>query len=639
MKKRILFIVCVFFSWIVFFAVQKPLFLLYHHNLAETHSFAEFLQVVLNGLKLDAVVAGYLTIIPLLLTVVSVWFSGKMMQHVLKVYFAVVGALVALIFTVDEALYGYWNFRLDSTIFFYLESPENAMASVPVFAFIIQFIKTVVFGTVIYWWFKRFVVPMLPVEPTRKKWQTLSVSVLLGGLLFIAIRGGVTTSTANVGMVYFSKDQFLNHSAINPCFSLLTSLTKQQDFSSEFQFFPEEKRKALFETVFPALSLAIPTEKEGADLLYTANSLQAEDDSNASCEKSSSKLLRTDRPDILMVILEGFSANVVESTGGEAGVTPHLDRLSKEGVLFKNMYASSFRTDRGLVAALNGYLAQPTTSIMKYPSKSQSLPSIAKSLRAEGYNTDVLYGGDINFTNMRSFFFNSGYNSLIADVDFPIANRLSKWGAHDDVTFDYLYQDIVDKQIKQSPWFCTFLTLSSHEPFKVPYQRLEHPYLNSVAFTDSCIGHFIDKIKATPVWDNLLVVFVSDHGFRYPDTFKEYEPERYHIPCLWIGGAIKEPVVVDELISQSDLAATLLGQLDIDNKDFAFSRDFFTPDYPNSVFYTFNNGFAFIDSTGVSIYDNAAEVPLLESPAEGSAERFEKGKSVLQTLYQDLGKR
>lgn len=615
MKKRIVFIVSVFFSWIVFFAIQKPLFLLYNHSFAEGHSFTEFLQVVLNGLKLDATVAGYLTIIPLLLTIISIWFSGKTMQTVLQLYFAVIGVLAALIFTVDEALYGYWNFRLDSTIFFYLQSPANAMASVPVFTFIVQFIKTVVYGALIYWWFKRFIVTLLPLEPTGKKWQTAFVSVLLGGLLFVVIRGGLTTSTANVGMVYFSKDQFLNHSAINPCFSLLTSLSKQQDFSSEFQFYPEEKRAALFKAAFPD-DMEVDTETYGHTSLLTTN-----------------------RPDILMVILEGFSANVIELTGGEAGITPNLDRLSREGVLFSNMYASSFRTDRGLVAALNGYLAQPTTSIMKYPSKSQTLPSIAKSLRSEGYNTDVLYGGDINFTNMRSFFFNSGYNSLTADVDFPISSRLSKWGADDDVTFDRLYDDIIKDQKKQSPWFCTFLTLSSHEPFKVPYQRLEHPYLNSVAFTDSCIGSFVDKIKVTPAWDNLLIVFVSDHGFRYPETFKDYEPGRYHIPCLWIGGAIKEPVIFDELISQTDIAATLLGQLGIDKQDFIFSRDFFSPDYPKSIFYTFNNGFAFMDSTGVSIYDNAAEVPLAESPAEGSPERFEKGKSILQTLYQDLGKR
>lgn len=611
MKKRLWFIVCVFISWIAIFAIQKPLFLLYNNHLAAGHSLGEFVQVILNGLRLDATMAGYLTVIPLLLTIVSIWFNGPKMKAILKIYFAVIGSLVALILAVDEALYGYWNFRLDSTVFFYLESPTNAFASVPLFTFINQFLKTIIYGLLIYWWFKRFVVLVLPEGKTKKQWQTLSVSVLLGGLMFLAIRGGVTTSTANVGMVYFSKDQFLNHAAINPCFSLLTSFSKSQDFSSQFQFFPEEKRTALFETAFPA---------------------KMETSAHTS-------LLKTTQPNILMVILEGFSANVIESTGGESGVTPNLNRLSTEGVLFRNMYANSFRTDRGLVAALNGYLAQPTTSIMKYPSKSQSLPSIAKTLRSEGYSTDVLYGGDINFTNMRSFFFNSGYNTLTADVDFPLSKRLSKWGADDNVTFERLYDDVLNKKEKQSPWFCTFLTLSSHEPFKVPYHRLEHLYLNSVAFTDSCIGNFVDKIKETPAWDDLLIVFVSDHGFRYPETLKEYEPGRYHIPCLWIGGAIKEPVIFDELINQTDLAATLLGQLGLSKKDFTFSRDFFSADYPKSVFYSFNNGFGVIDSTGVSVYDNAIDSPVLEAPQANSNQRIDKGKAILQTLYQDLGNR
>lgn len=613
MKKRIVFILYTFLSWIMVFAIQKPLFLLYHHELAANHSFSEYLQVVTNGLKLDATMAGYLTAVPLLLTIISIWFSGKGLQTILKVYFGVVCSLVALIFTVDEALYSYWNFRLDSTVFFYLESPANAMASVPALTFIIQFVKTILFGAVIYWWFKRFIIPVLPIESDTKKWQTLAVSFLLGGLLFITIRGGVTTSTANVGMVYFSKDQFLNHAAINPCFSLLTSFSKEQDFSSQFNFFTDNERDELFTSLYPQTQVP-PLDEQN-------------------------KLLKTDRPNVLIIILEGISANVIEATGGEQGVTPNLNRLSKEGILFRNMYGNSFRTDRGLVATLNGYLAQPTTSIMKYPSKSQSLPSIAKTLRKEGYSTDVLYGGDINFTNMRSFFFNSGYNRLTSDVDFPLSSRLNKWGANDDITFEWLHDDILKEKEKRSPWLSTFLTLSSHEPFKVPYNRLEHLYLNSVAFTDSCLGNFVDKLKLTPVWEDLLIVVLSDHGFRYPETLKEYEPGRYHIPCLWLGGAVKSPVVIDNYINQTDLAATLIGQLGLSSKEFSFSRNFFTPDYPEFAFYTFNNGFAFMDSTGVSVYDNAVESPLLEEPQTGSEFRINKGKAILQTLYEDLDKR
>lgn len=612
MKKRLLFILYTFIVWIAVFAIQKILFLLYHHDLAAGHSFSEFAQVITNGLKLDATMAGYLTAIPLLLTLVSIWFTGGKIHTVLKVYFAVIAIVVASIFTVDEALYGYWKFRLDSTVFFYLESPANAMASVPILTFVLQLIKTIVFSLLIYWLLKRYIIPVLPQKPTLKKWQTMAAGIFLAGLLFIAIRGGVTTSTANVGMVYFSKDQFLNHAAINPCFSLLTSMSRQEDFSAQFQFFPEVERQQLFSPLYPA-----------------ANNTRIDEED---------KLLKTNRPNVLIIVLEGITANVIESTGGESNITPNLNRLSKEGVLFRNIYANSFRTDRGLVAVLNGYLAQPTTSIMKYPSKSQTLPSIAKSLRNEGYETDVLYGGDINFTNMRSFFFNSGYNSITSDVDFPISSRLSKWGADDDVTFERLYDDILNKKEKQTPWHTTFLTLSSHEPFKVPYSRLEHPYLNSVAFTDSCLGDFVDKIKKTPAWDDLLIMFVSDHGYPYPDTVKMYEPRRYHIPCLWIGGAVKAPVVIKKYINQTDLVATLLGQLEIEKEEFTFSRDLFSPNYPEFAFYTFNNGFAFIDSSGVSVYDNTDDASLIEEP-EISNIRINKGKAILQTLYKDLGKR
>ena len=334
-------------------------------------------------------------------------------------------------------------------------------------------------------------------------------------------------------MVYFSQNQFLNHSAINPCFSLIASLSKQQDFAAQFNFFPEEERKEVMETLSSSPRTGYGNEEDSM---------------------KPQTLLNTSRPNILIILMESFSANAVGAVGGDSVITPNLNRLSREGVLFTNMYANSFRTDRGIVSVLNGYLAQPTTSIMKYPAKSQTLPSIAKSLTNEGYIANMLYGGDINFTNMQSYFFGSGYSRITADRDFPITSRLSKWGANDDITFRYLYEDIKSRD-NQAPWLTTFLTLSSHEPFEVPYHRLDEMglYPNSVAFTDSCIGHFIEKLKELPVWKNTLVIFVSDHGYPYPKDVTGYEPRRYHIPMLWIGGAVKKPVVIDKLANQTDL--------------------------------------------------------------------------------------
>ena len=619
MKKRILFLLALFFIWLPLLAVQKPVFLLYHHALASGCSLSDYLKVITHGLLLDCTMAGYLTALPLLMTLVSIWLPGTFYKKLLKGYFGIMAVLIAAIFSVDVALYGYWGFRLDATLFFYLQSPKDAMASVPLGQFFAQLGMFVVYASGIYWVLKKCIVPLFPETQVRKRLSGSLVVLLSGGILFIPIRGGVTTSTANVGMVYFSRNQFLNHSAINPCFSLIASLSKQQDFAAQFNFFPEEERKEVMETLSSSPRTGYGNEEDSM---------------------KPQTLLNTSRPNILIILMESFSANAVGAVGGDSVITPNLNRLSREGVLFTNMYANSFRTDRGIVSVLNGYLAQPTTSIMKYPAKSQTLPSIAKSLTNEGYIANMLYGGDINFTNMQSYFFGSGYSRITADRDFPITSRLSKWGANDDITFRNLYEDIKSRD-NQVPWLTTFLTLSSHEPFEVPYHRLDEMglYPNSVAFTDSCIGHFIEKLKELPVWKNTLVIFVSDHGYPYPKDVTGYEPRRYHIPMLWIGGAVKEPVVIDKLANQTDLAATLLNQLGIDHDAFTFSRNILSPDYPEYAFYTYSNGFGFIDSTGISVYDNEGKKTLIETPREGSDLRLRKGKALLQTLYDDLGNR
>lgn len=613
MKRRLGFIILTFIAWLPVFVIQKPAFMLYNKALAEGCTWSDWLQVALHGLKLDSTMAGYLTVVPLLLTLFSVWKPGPWLKKVLKGYFGVTAIVVAAIFAVDEGLYAYWRFRLDATLFFYLQSPKDAMASVPVKEFLLQLTTFLLYASGIYLFFKRCVLPFTPEKGVARRITGSLLLVVSGGLLFIPIRGGVTTSTANVGMVYFSRNQFLNHSAINPTFSLVASLSKQQDFASQFDFFPEEKREKL-------IGELLPENKGNKGTVFRS-------------------LLNTERPNILIILLESFSANAVEAVGGQPDVTPNLNRLSKEGVLFTNMYANSFRTDRGIVSVLNGYPAQPTTSIMKYPAKSQTLPSIAKSLVETGYTADMLYGGDINFTNMQSYFFSSGYSRITADRDFPLTSRLSKWGANDDVTFNYLYKAVQERQPSDTPWLTTFLTLSSHEPFEVPFHHIAHPYLNSVAFTDSCLGNFIDRMKQTPAWKDLLVILVSDHGFLYPEEVKNYEPRRYHIPMLWLGGAVKEPAAIHTLANQTDLAATLLKQLNLPHTAFRFSKDILDPEAPHYAFYTFINGFGFIDSTGVSVYNNENNQPLIEQPQSDSEQRLENGKALLQTLYDDLGNR
>ena len=608
MKKRIAYISLYFFTVLLIFILQKPLFMLYNGSIEKGFGFADYMQVMVHGASLDAATAGYLTAFPFLLVLISIWFRKFPLKKILYGYYILAAALISIIFVVDMALYTFWGFKLDASVFLYIDSPKEALASVSV-GFILLRVLAILLLIALNSWVLLKITPSV-LTATRKRIAGTAGMLLLGGVLFIIIRGGVTESTSNIGQVYFSNEPFLNHSAVNPDFSLLSSMGKSQDFASEFNFFDEEKRAALFDGLYPTT--------DGDSII---------------------QVLNTKRPNILIILMEGFGGAFVEPLGGLPDVTPHFNRLSKEGVFFTNCYANSFRTDRGTVCTFSGYLGLPTASVMKIPAKSRTLPAIAEGLSKAGYKTDFLYGGDINFTNMKSYLLSTGYQRLTANTDFSLAEQTSNaWGVNDDITFEYLYNQLRNRK-EEGPWHTAFLTLSSHEPFEVPYHRLEDKIPNAFAYTDECLGKFIDRLKQTPAWKDLLVICLPDHGFYYPREGSNAMPRFYHIPLLWLGGAVKQPMQVYKIMNQTDLAATLLGQLGLEHTAFTFSRNVLGSDYKYPfAFYSFNNGFSFRDSTGVTVFDNNSGSILFDEP-EADESRLDKGKAILQTVYDDLGNR
>lgn len=609
MKKRIIYIVSFFFLLLILFVSQKPFFMLYNEMTEKDAGFVDMFQVMGHGMSLDATTAGYLTAFPFLLVLISIWLKKFPLRKLLLPYYIIASLLVAVVFVVDMGLYPFWGFKLDASIFLYLDSPKEAMASVSL-GFILLRVVAILLLTGLYAWLMVKVTPKSLEAMGRKGWNTLGM-LLMGGVLFVIIRGGVTESTSNVGQVYFSSNQFLNHSAVNPCFSLLSSMGKSKDFASEFNFFEEEKRAEWFEGLYPTTD-----------------------------GDSITSVLDTNRPNILLILMEGFGGAFIEPLGGLPDVAPNLNRLSEEGVFFTRCYANSFRTDRGTVSALSGYLGLPTVSIMKVPTKSRTLPAISEELVKAGYHTDFLYGGDINFTNMKSYLLSKGYQKLTADTDFSLSERTSNvWGVNDDITSEWLLEELKKRPETDGSWFTTYLTLSSHEPFEVPYDRLEEKIPNAFAYTDECLGKLIEGLKQTPLWENLLIVCIPDHGFCYPQGTTDRGGEFSHIPMLWLGGAIKEPMKVDKIMNQADMAATLLGQLGLDHSMFPFSRNVLGDAYQYPfAFYSSGSVFAFRDSTGVSAYDIKANQVSYEEPS-ASEERMNRGKVILQSAYDDLGKR
>lgn len=608
MWSRLKYLVSCFLVVWVYFIAQKPLFMLC--NASKQYAVGDFLSVMCHGASLDATTAGYLAIVPFVLCVVSVWCHRLPLRKVAIPYYIVALLIVTLVFVGDLSLFSFWESKLDASIFIYIDSPKNAAASVSAWYIVGRVVAIVLLTALLS-------AVMWRVTPERfgrirmLHHQLLATFLALpvGGLLFIVIRGGIRVSTANVGNVYFSNDQFLNLSAINPVFNLLASMETQAKYEDEFNFYSESRRASLMRG------------------LYTTDGTATE------------SVINTRRPNILVIFMESFGATMVDRLGGEPGVAPNLGRLADEGIFFTNVYASSFRTDRGTVCTFSGYPGLPTLSIMKSSKLSRNIPNIAASLAGAGYSTDFLYGGDINFTNTRGYLVAGGFQKLTSQDDFSMSDRnYSKWGVHDGITFRRLFDMLESRKNQKRPWFTAFLTLSSHEPFEVPFRKFKDDHFNAFAYTDRCIGEFMERFRRTSEWDNTLVILLPDHGIPYPKKGERFGPRYFRIPMIWTGGAIKGRMRIEKIMSQTDLAATLLAQLGVSHKEFTFSRNVLSRSYSRPfAFYSFVNGFGFVDHTGVSVYDNVANRVFYDENPAGDSARVAKGKAILQTLYDKIG--
>lgn len=608
MWNRIKYLLSYFVLIWAYFLVQKPVFMAC--NASKDYSIGDYLSVMWHGAGLDATTTGYLTILPFVLTVASVWFRHMPFRKIMTPYYIVVMLLISVVFVSDLSLFAFWESKLDASVFIYIDSPKNAMASVSG-AYIAARVALMLGLTALMSGLLWLVTPrnLTKINMIGQQLLTTLCALPVGALLFLVIRGGIRVSTANVGDAYFSTDQYLNLSAINPAFNLFASTERQARYEDEFNFYDEERRATLMKGLYPKSD-------EGTEYV-----------------------LNTSRPNILVIFMESFGATMIERLGGEKGVAPNLERLAEEGVFFSRIFANSFRTDRGTVCTFSGYPGLPTLSLMKVSNLCQSLPNIARTLGDAGYTTDFLYGGDINFTNMQGYLRAGGFHTITSQDDFSMSDRnYSKWGVPDGLTFNRLFDMLKEREGAKKPWFTAFLTLSSHEPFEVPFKKFDDAHYNAFAYTDHCIGEFIKRFKKTPQWKNTLIVLLPDHGTPYPKDGERFSPRYFRIPMIWAGGAVSRKMTVEKIMNQTDLAATLLAQLGLKHGDFKFSRNVLSESYNSPfAFYSFVNGFCFLDNTGVSVYDNASNKVFFNVAPEGDSLRVEKGKAILQTLYDEVG--
>lgn len=634
--KQIIWFVKTYATFVVLFVLQKPLFLFLEKGSATQpvdNIFTELPAVIWHGLPLDLSMAGYLSVIPGFLSIAVVWLKRDLVKPIMNIYFIIASLFITCSFLLNASLYPYWKYPLDSTpLFYFFTSPADAIASVSIWQVILSIVILIVL-TIGVWFtlrmrgekrqqYSRYGYGYEGLGRSKRnrfddfdrhRGRTSLVLLLLTGLLFLPIRGGITVSTMNTGQAYYSQNAYLNHSAVNPLFSLLESITHQEDFASQYRFMKDKEADKIFAT------MTSTSDENTYPLLNEAT-------------------FKKGTPDILIVIMESFASDIMPSMGSYKDVAVCLDSIAQQSILFTRFYANSFRTDRGMVSILSGYPAQPTTSIMRYPRKTSQLPSIARNLaKYKNYKTTYYYGGDADFCNMRSYLVSQGYQHIISDANFPIEDKLSKWGVPDHIVAARMMEDIKAQQNEKRPMLRILQTSSSHEPFEVPYHRLKDKRLNAFAYTDSVMGAIVREYRKLPRWKNTLIVFVPDHVGGYKENLNDHDRSRYQIPLILAGGAISRPMKVGIIGSQHDIAATLLGQLGVEHREFTFSKNMMSDATPKFAFFAVNDAFGIVSEENSLIYDNRAK-RIVYDKGEKSF-NLKRGQAYLQKLYDDLARK
>ena len=620
MKHRFAFQPRYFFFWLVFFELCRGLFLGYQHKATARLSVAEVLGSMGYGLRLDASAAAYVCLIPFLLFVVGSLLPRLHLQRLITGYSAIIGIVLAVLVTADLELYRAWGFRLDDTPLQYLNSPQEMAASAgsaPVGLLLALLLGLLGAGTYLY----GAVVGRLAALPAWfGRGRAALASLLYVALLVVPLRGGTQQIPVNQSDVYFSNVAFANHAALNAPWNMISALVLRAAEQPIRPFMPDSTARRLVADLYP-LAVGAPARPD-----------------------SSALVLNEPRPNVLFIILESFTSKFVGSVGGEKGVTPNLDSLARTGVLFNNIFAAGDRSQKGLVALLSGYPNQPTTSIIKFPRKTERLPHLGRALAAVGYRSHYYYGGELAFANMKSYLQAGGYQKFTERTDFAAADQNSKWGAHDGVLFDRILDDL---RQQTRPFFVTAFTLSSHEPFEIPMKPHFRGtsevalFRNSVYYTDYTLGKFLRAAKKEPWYAHTLLVLVADHGHQQPGNSSNQSPNKFRIPLLLAGGALRPEArgrVVRALGSQTDVAATLLHQLQLPATAFVWSRDLLAAHNLPFVYYCFNNGFGSVSPKGTITFDNVSR-QIMDREAGTPASQLKLGKAIEQVSLEDFARK
>jgi len=604
--------------WILVFDFQRILFTIHNWQKFEGIGFIEWLGVFFYSIRLDLSMAGTLSVIPVIFYIIHIVWNKKWANRLFFGILLFEVIIVAFIHAGEINAYPEWNHKLTSRVFMHLSNPDEVFRTADygmTIWFIIYSLFEIVFGWKISRWLLNKPPLNLPFSKVKKVCITAIVFPLFFALSLLLARGGWQQIPINIDAAYYSKNYVANDLSVNSTYF----------FAKSFLLY----NRAEIGQFIPNLS-----EEVAKNELAEFYSYPLEHDT---------LIFTTDRPNIVFIILESWTANAIGSLTGDPTATPYFDELTKQGVFFTNIYATGGTSEIGNASIFGGYPALPEISISMQPDKHRKLPCLNEDLEKWGYSTGYLFSGDLKYGNIGGYFTDHGFDVVEDENDFPKGLKRGKLNYFDEDLYSILQKKM--NSLNEPFMQCGF-TGSTHSPYDHPdkekYTQFggdEGPFMNSMSYADKCLHDFLKNCKKESWYKNTIFVLVADHGHASNKLQNPNLSGYFHVPLLIVGEPIKPEFrgkKVNTLGSQTDIVRTLLYQLGGDFERYIWAKDLLNPKVPEFALHTINRGYGWVTPTGNFTYHMDGKQYLDNSYSEQELKiQRKKCEAMMSLIYQN----
>lgn len=604
---------------LVLFATMRIIFVIKYWSLVSFDNipFKEILKGFYSALSLDIATACYMLALPVVYMFVTLAINKDTLFAPLRWFFYLLVAVYNLAAFGDIGIYGEWRNKLSYEALMYLENPTEVINTAETEHTLLLIVLWSVFTVLFCWLYTKFVEPQnkeLNEEESKPNVYVLSGSfVLVAGLLLVGMRGGFGKIPISSVKAYYSTHKLANEISVNPAYFLVEDIlnSTKEETQEHFKYMDSVEAKKI-----------------------TMNLHHIDCDSTMS-------IIKIERPNIMVVMLESWSADLIESLGGEVGITPNFRELEKDGLLFTNIYASANRSQHAMSSLFGGLPGLPATTITDHPDKYYAIPSLVKKMDSLGYYTSFYYGGDLRYGNVRSYIQYNGFDKIVDAEDINEGFHKGNLGYHDADVMPWYAEQMSQHQ---QPFFSTLFTQSSHSPYDHPknfeelkWPKIQKQYVNSGHYSDMALGMFMEKARQQDWYDSTLFIIVANHSHVSYKNHRIESFEHHRIPMLIYGEPLQDSLrgkTFDAICGNTDLPATILAQLGVTHDEFFWSKNIFGLCYKPFAFFELNNGLGWKTPEGEFVFSNNGDFIKNNLPEKIKDSVVEDGKSYMQYHFE-----